>query len=272
MTFQEKLSSIIGEKDSLLCVGLDTDIAKIPDFLKNEPDPLFAFNKAIIKATAEYTAAFKVNTAFYEAYGAAGWNALEKTFAYLPADTIKIADAKRGDIGNTAKMYARAIFDELNADAVTLNAYMGKDSANPFLDDPERGVFFLCLTSNPGSRDFQYFNDGKHKLYEKIALTVNEWNVNSNCGLVVGATHPEELKNIRDLVPGLPFLIPGIGAQGGDLEKSVLFGTDDNGSGALFNSSRAIIYASGDNQYATAASIAAQKTRDALNNAKTKII
>ncbi len=271
MTFQEKLTSIIEKKQSLLCVGLDTDIEKIPDFLKSEPEPLFAFNKAIIEATAEFAAAFKVNTAFYEAYGAAGWSALEKTFACLPADTLKIADAKRGDIGNTAKMYAKAIFEKLNADAVTLNAYMGKDSATPFLEDPEKGVFFLCLTSNPGSGDFQYFYNGKHKLYEKIALTVNEWNVNSNCGLVVGATHPDELQNIRSIVPNLPFLIPGIGVQGGDLEKSVQYGLDKNGAGALFNSSRAIIYASGDNHFTGAASIAAQNTRDALNKAKMKI-
>ncbi|MBN2411855.1 orotidine-5'-phosphate decarboxylase [candidate division KSB1 bacterium] len=268
MTFREKLTNIIKKKQSLLCVGLDTDIEKIPDFLKSDPEPLFAFNKAIIDATAEYAAAFKVNTAFYEAYGAAGWSALEKTFACIPAGTLKIADAKRGDIGNTAKMYAKAVFEKLKADAVTLNAYMGKDSAAPFLQDPEKGVFFLCLTSNPGSQDFQYFNDGKHKLYERIALTVNEWNGNSNCGLVVGATHPEELRGIRSLVPGLPFLIPGIGAQGGDLEKSVQYGLDENGTGALFNSSRAIIYASGDKSFARAASIAAKDTRDALNKTK----
>ena len=270
MTFQEKLSGIIEKKQSLLCVGLDTDINRIPDFLKSDPEPLFAFNKAIIEATAEYAAAYKVNTAFYEACGAAGWEALEKTFAFLPDHTLNIADAKRGDIGNTAKMYAKAIFEKLNADAVTLNAYMGKDTAEPFLADPEKGVFFLCLTSNPGSRDFQYFTDGDLKLYEKIALTVNEWNVNSNCGLVVGATHPEELQHIRSIVPGLPFLIPGIGAQGGDLEKSVQYGLDKNGAGALFNSSRAIIYASADHEFANAASAAAKDTRDALNKAKIK--
>ncbi len=267
MTFQEKLLQIIADKNSLLCVGLDTDPQKIPAVLKNEADPIFAFNKQIIESTADFAAAFKINIAFYEALGLSGWQSLQKTMNYLPGSVIKILDAKRGDIGNTAQMYARAAFDELKADAVTVNAYMGKDSAEPFLQKPEKGVFFLCLTSNPGAQDFQYFCDGKEKLYEKVAQTINGWNTRGNCALVVGATHPEELRDLRALVPELPFLIPGIGAQGGDLELAVRYGTNKTGTNALYNSSRAIIYAAADEQFAVKAAIAAQTTRDALNRA-----
>ncbi len=267
-SFIDKVKSCIDKQNSLLCVGLDTVLEKIPDHLKNASEPLFEFNKAIIDATAEHAAAFKVNTAFYEAYGVEGWTALKKTFDYLPDNVVKIADAKRGDIGNTAKMYARSVFDYLNADAVTVNAYMGSDSAAPFLEHTEKGVFFLCLTSNPGSKDFQYFSDGDEKLYEKMARTVYRWNDKNNCGLVVGATHPDELAGIRKIVPSLPLLIPGIGAQGGDLEASVKNGTDENGSMALFNSSRAVIYASSGTDFAKAAAKAAMETRDALNAAR----
>ncbi|HPG41678.1 MAG TPA: orotidine-5'-phosphate decarboxylase [bacterium] len=268
MTFQEKLLQTIADKNSLLCVGLDTDPQKIPAILKNEADPIFAFNKQIIDATADFAAAFKVNIAFYEALGISGWQSLQKTMNYLPGKVIKILDAKRGDIGNTAQMYARAAFEELKADAVTVNAYMGKDSAEPFLQNPEKGVFFLCLTSNPGAQDFQYFSNGKMKLYEYIAKTINDWNTRGNCALVVGATHPEELRDLRALVPDLPFLIPGIGAQGGDLDLAVQYGTNKAGANALYNSSRAIIYAAADEQFAVKAAIAAQTTRDALNRAR----
>ncbi len=268
MNFQARARDIIRRKNSLLCVGLDTVVEKLPDSIRAADNPLFTFNKAIIDATADYAAAFKVNLAFYEAYGLQGWEALQQTFAYLPEDVLKIADAKRGDIGNTATMYARAIFDELGADAVTVNPYMGFDSAEPFLQDDEKGVFFLCLTSNPGSHDFQHFSNGDVCLYERVAETVNSWNVRGNCGLVVGATHPDELAAVRNLAPNLPFLIPGIGAQGGDLVASVKNGTDVNGSSALFNSSRAIIYASSGNDFAAAASEAAKLTRDQLNKAR----
>ncbi len=268
MNFINKVLETIEKKNSLLCVGLDTAKDKIPPHLLQESDPIFEFNKQIIDATQNYAAAFKINLAFYEAYGIEGWQALKKTFDYLPSDVIKIADAKRGDIGNTAKMYAQALFDDLGADAITVNPLMGHDSAQPFLGDPSKGVFFLCLTSNPGSQDFQHFSNGEQKLYEKIAVSVNSWNSNNNCGLVVGATHPEELEKIRSLTPQLPFLIPGIGAQGGDLQKSVQFGTDLNGSNALYNSSRAIIYASLEKDFAQTAKAKAKQTRDDLNNAK----
>lgn len=268
MTFNEKLNDILFSRKSLLCVGLDTVMEKIPASLRRQPDPLFQFNKAIIDATLPYAAAFKINTAFYEAWGLEGWRALEKTMAYLPAEVIKIADAKRGDIGNTSQSYSRAVFTSLGADAVTVNPLMGTDSTAPFLQDPQKGVFFLCLTSNPGSQDFQHFSDGRVRLYEKIALKVGEWNRHGNCGLVVGATHPSELQEIRKLAPELPFLIPGIGAQGGDLENSVRFGLSAQGGGALFNSSRAILYASSGADFAAAAAAAAAATRDALNKAK----
>ena len=268
MSFNDRLLQIIEDKNSLLCVGLDTVLERIPAKIRNEPEPLFAFNKAIIDATIEYAAAYKLNSAFYEAHGAAGWQAMQKTFAYLPDDVIKIADAKRGDIGNTAALYARAFFDQLQADALTVNPYLGSDAVQPFLQNPEKGVFLLCLTSNPGSRDIQYFSDGQQLLYEKIAALINTWNSSNNCGLVAGATHPDELLKIRARAPQLPFLIPGIGAQCGDLLNSVLNGTDANGSNALFNSSRAILYASSGDDFARAARKEAEKTRLQLNEAR----
>jgi orotidine-5'-phosphate decarboxylase len=270
VNFTERLNDIIKEKNSLLCVGLDTVLEKIPPHIRLKKDPLFEFNKAIIKATADVAAAFKVNTAFYEAYGLEGWQALKQTFDYLPQNTIKIADAKRGDIGNTSKMYARSLFEWLGADAITVNPLMGSDSVSPFLENPEKGVFFLCLTSNPGSADLQHFSNGQEKLYQKIIGLVNSWNIRGNCGLVVGATHPDELGTIRKLAGDLPFLIPGIGAQGGDVETSVKNGTDKNGQGAIFNSSRAIIYASQKNGFEIDVRNAAKKTAAALNKSKQK--
>lgn len=270
MNFTDKLNERITKKQSLLCVGLDTVLEKIPAFLRNGEEPLFEFNKAIIDATADLAAAFKVNTAFYEAYGIEGWQALKKTFDYLPDNVIKIADAKRGDIGNTSAMYARSLFDWLGADAVTVNPLMGSDSVAPFLQYPDKGVFFLCLTSNPGSADLQHFSDGQQKFYQRVIHLVKSWNDKKNCGLVVGATHPQELAQVREQAPELPFLIPGIGAQGGDVEASVAAGTDQNGAGAIFNSSRAIIYAGSGEDFAEAARRAAQDTVDQLNYAKQK--
>lgn len=269
MNFHDRVQRIIETKNSLLCVGLDSVIENMPKHIQSSENPLWEFNKAIIDTTLPHAAAFKVNLAFYEAYGLLGWNALEKTFNYMPNDVLAIADAKRGDIGNTARMYARAVFEQLDADAVTVNPYLGKDSAEPFLQDESKGVFFLCLTSNPGSQDFQYFSDGQTTLYELIANTVNSWNQKKNCGLVVGATHPDELKRVRNLCPDLPFLIPGIGAQGGDLHASVVNGTDASGSLALFNSSRAILYARQDENFETAAAQVARETQQQLNEART---
>ena len=270
MSFRDHLQSIIRQKNSLLCVGLDPVVERMPEFLQKADDPIFQFNKAIIDATADLAAAFKLNLAFYEAYGLAGWQALQKTFDYLPADVIKIADAKRGDIGNTSRMYAKALFEELGADAVTVNPLMGHDSVRPFLEDPERGVFVLCLTSNPGSADLQRFSDGEVMLFHRIIELVNNWNERGNCGLVVGATHPNELAEVRRLAPDLPLLIPGIGAQGGDVAASVQNGTDANGENALFNSSRAILYASSGRDFAHAAREEARRTRDQINRAREK--
>ncbi len=273
MSFQNKLLHIIEKNQSILCIGLDTHADRIPEHLKNRENPLYDFNKAIIDKTVQYAAAYKLNTAFYEACGIMGWEALKKTVQYIPDSVLTIVDAKRGDIGNTSKLYAQALFNELNADAITVNPLMGYDSVYPFIENPEKGVFFLCLTSNPGTKDFQHFNDGTQTLYSKIALTVKTWNEKQNCGLVVGATHPYELNTIREWVPELPLLIPGIGAQGGDLEKSVINGTDKRGSNALFNSSRSIIFASNGTDFAEKAAQKAKETSMALNDArKDKIV
>ncbi|MBN1540850.1 orotidine-5'-phosphate decarboxylase [candidate division KSB1 bacterium] len=268
MTFSQRVQDCIEKKHSLLCIGLDSDPQKVPPHLQSESDPVLVFNRAIIEATADLAAAYKINTAFYESRGSAGWDSLQATFDSLPVDVIKIADAKRGDIGNTSRHYAQTFFEQINADALTVNPYMGRDSVAPFLEDPQKGVFFLCLTSNPGSRDFQYLSVGGTTLYETVAAEVQKWNEKGNCGLVVGATHPSELQAVRRIAPDLPFLIPGIGAQGGDLEKSVFFGTDQKGGAALLNSSRAILYASTGKDFVDAARRVAEMTRQALERAR----
>jgi len=272
MNFTEKVIDTCTRQNSLLCVGLDTDIAKIPQFLRDSDDPIFEFNKAIIDSTCDSAAAYKPNLAFYEAMGRTGWAALERTVRYIPAGILKIADAKRGDIGNTARMYAKAMFEVFGFDALTVNPYLGGDSVAPFLENEAQGVFFLCLTSNAGSKDFQYFSNGQLTLYELVAQKVWCWNGKHNCGLVVGATHPEELKRIRELAPGLPFLIPGIGAQSGDLEASVRYGTDGNGQLALFNSSRGIIYKSTDENFAEAAAKEAKNLKELINKIRQSLL
>jgi len=265
MKFVERLIEIIREKDSLLCIGLDTDIENIPDSIRSEEEPVFAFNKDIIDRTHDLAAAYKINSAFYEANGVKGWTSLAKTIDYIPDDVIVIADVKRGDIGNTAKRYARAVFSELKADAATLNPYLGSDSLAPFIEYGDNGLFILCLTSNRGAEDFQKLKvDGKY-LYQVVAEKVVELNKNGNCGLVVGATFPEEMKSIREIAHNLPILIPGIGAQGGDLEKTVYFGTDSKSELALINSSRGIIYRSKGDDFAQAARNAAEELRNQIN-------
>jgi orotidine-5'-phosphate decarboxylase len=265
MRFAERLVSISRENDSLVCVGLDTDLQKIPQFLLKEEDPLLAFNRRIIDATSDLVCAYKPNMAFYEAQGSKGWEALKKTCEHIPNQIPVIIDAKRGDIGNTARMYAKAIFQELKGDAVTVNPYMGKDAVSPFLEYEDRCAFVLCLTSNQGAKDFQFsFVEGR-PLYELVAEKVASWNEKCNCGLVVGATHPEQLKKIRRIVPDLPLLIPGIGAQAGDVEATVRFGTDKNGELAIINSSRGILYASSGEDFADAARNEAKRLRDSIN-------
>ena len=269
MKFIEKLLNISRKNNSLLCVGLDTDIQKIPKFLLKEKDPIFEFNKRIIDSTFDLVCAFKPNSAFYEALGTRGWESLKKTIDYIPKDIVAILDAKRGDIGNTAKMYAKAVFEELKVDGVTLNPYLGEDAILPFLEYEGRCGFILCLTSNKGAQDFQLQKIEKKPLYEIVAEKVLGWNKRKNCGLVVGATYPEQLKKIREIAFDLPFLIPGVGAQGGEIESTVKYGTDKDRNLAIINSSRGIIYASSGIDFAEKAKDEAKKLRDLINSYRT---
>jgi orotidine-5'-phosphate decarboxylase len=264
--FTSRLNELIQKKKSLLCVGLDTDIEKIPGFLLAEVDPLYEFNKAIVEATHEYAAAYKLNIAFYESLGLPGWELLERTLALIPPNVLLLADAKRSDIENTGKKYAEAYFKNYNFDAITVNPYMGMDSVTPFLEYEGKGVFILCLTSNAGAVDFQFLQVEGEPLYLKVAQKILEWNfLYGNCGMVVGGTHTGELKEIRSLAPNLPFLVPGIGAQGGNLEKVVADATDERGLSTLINASRTILYASPERNFAETAHERAKHLRDQIN-------
>ncbi|MDQ1266873.1 MAG: orotidine-5-phosphate decarboxylase [Bacteroidota bacterium] len=241
MTAYEKLIKRQAESKSILCVGLDTDNAKIPDFLRGNISGILDFNKAIIDATSDLVCAYKLNFAFYEQYGAKGFEILKKTFEAIPADIFTIADAKRGDIGNTSAAYAKAIFDYFGADSITLHAYMGYDSVEPFLRHKDKMAFILALTSNKGSGDFQRELTAGEPLYKMVIRKSAEWADRKSLGYVIGATHPNELRSVREIIPDRTLLIPGIGAQGGDID-SVLAA---NGSGAaIINVSRDIIYTS----------------------------
>ena len=265
MNFMEKLTNATRKNQSLVCIGLDPDPNLMP-----ENTSVLAFNKAIIDATAHLVCAYKPNLAFYEAMGREGMEALEQTVKYIPDDIPVICDGKRGDIGNTARAYARAIFDRLGCDAATVNPYLGFDSVEPFIQYQDKGVFILCRTSNAGAVDFQSLRceseSGTRPLFEIVALKSSHWNVNGNIGLVVGATYPDELKVIRNNHPDMPLLIPGIGAQGGDLEITISYGVDAKGEKAIINSSRQIIYASRGNDFAEAAGKAALSLRDEINH------
>ena len=250
---KEDLISQIKRKKSFLCIGLDTDINKIPKFLLDSDDPVFEFNKRIIDATNSYCVAYKPNIAFYESFGLNGWIALEKTIKYLNAnfpEIFTIADAKRGDIGNTSSMYAKAYFDTLNFDSITINPYMGKDSVEPFLEYKNKHTILLALTSNLGAFDFQTKNVDKtsHQLYQEVIKTSKSWKNSSQLMYVIGATKSSYLKEIRNIIPNSFLLIPGIGAQGGDL-KNVCNNGMNNDIGLLINSSRSIIYASNDHDF-----------------------
>lgn len=268
MDFLTKLRSSSRKNNSLLCIGLDTDLDKIPKFFLDRPDPIVAFNRAIVEATKDLVCAYKPNAAFYEVHGTEGWVSLETTLKSIPDSIPIILDAKRGDIGNTAAMYAKSAFENLNVDAVTVNPYLGFDSVEPFLRYKEKCSFVLCLTSNPGAKDFQNLIVDGQPVYQRVARKVVEWNKVGLCGLVVGATRPEELREIREIAPDVPFLIPGIGTQGGDLEAAVKFGTDKNGEMAVINVSRAVIYASSGNDFAEKARQAALEIRGQINAAK----
>jgi orotidine-5'-phosphate decarboxylase len=241
----------IQRKKSLLCVGLDTDPRKIPAHLQDSDDPVFEFNRAIVEATSDYAVAYKPNIAFYEAQGPKGWISLKKTLEIIPQDCLTIADAKRGDIGNTSELYARAFFEEMDFDAITVAPYMGRDSVIPFLQFPDKWVFLLALTSNVGADDFQMQQIGEELLYERVLRTSLAWakGLPGNLGFVTGATRPEHLSAIRTIAPDNFYLVPGIGAQGGDLEGVCAHGLNPQG-GLLINASRSIIYASADKDFA----------------------
>ncbi|MFC1846907.1 orotidine-5'-phosphate decarboxylase [Chloroflexota bacterium] len=267
MNFIEKLLKAAAKNDSLVCVGLDPDPALMPADVS-----VLEFNKAIIDATAGLVCAYKLNFAFYEALGAAGYQALKASIDYIPDDMPIIGDAKRSDIGNTARAYARAIFDELGCDATTVNPYLGYDSIEPFIQYKDKGVFILCRTSNAGAADFQglRLGDNGSTLFELVAQKAEQWNEHGNVGLVVGATYPQELKLIRQQHPDMPLLIPGVGAQGGDLEKAVRCGIDIGGQKAIINSSRQIIYASKGKDFAAAAAAATTQLRSDINGYRNK--
>lgn len=265
MTHQELFENI-KKKKSFLCVGLDSDINKIPSFLKDTTDPIFAFNKQIIDATQDVTVAYKPNLAFYESLGVNGWNSLEKTVNYIRynyPDIFIIADAKRGDIGNTSSMYAKAFFDAMEFDAVTVAPYMGEDSVKPFLTYIDKWVILLALTSNKGAFDFQFMNENNENLYEKVIKTSATWGNQDNMMYVVGATKAEMLKEIREIIPEHFLLVPGVGAQGGSLQEVAKNGMTDK-CGLLVNSSRNIIYAGDDSDFADKARISALEVQNEM--------
>ncbi len=264
---RKELFEHIGLKKSFLCIGLDTDLQKIPVCLKDSGDPPFLFNREIIEATRDLCVSYKLNLAFYENMGSTGWSSLEKTVAYIrekcPGIFI-IADAKRGDIGNTSGLYAGAFFKHMDFDAVTVAPYMGEDSIKPFLAFPGRWVILLALTSNKGSSDFQYFEDGKgERLFERVLKKSVEWGSADNMMYVVGATRAEELQKIRQIVPDHFLLVPGVGAQGGSLTEVAMYGMNSQ-CGLLVNSSRAVIYASSGADFALAARSEATRVRDEM--------
>jgi orotidine-5'-phosphate decarboxylase len=269
MRFFDKLEQAARKNGSLLCVGLDPDPALMP------VDDIAAFNRAIIEATRDYVCAYKPNLAFYEAFGERGYAALRATLAAIPRDIPVIGDAKRGDIGNTAKAYARALFDGLGFDAVTVNPYLGGDAVEPFLEREDKAAFILCRTSNPGARDLQDLavSDGNRRrpLFEVVAEMAARWNTRENVGLVVGATYPDELRRVRQLCPDMTFLVPGIGAQGGDLAAVMANGLDAKGGGLIINASRQVLYASKNADYAQAAGEAARRLRDGIEAERRRV-
>ena len=264
---KQQLIDNIRRKQSFLCVGLDTDIKKIPDFLLDSHEPIFAFNKAIIDATADLCVAYKPNLAFYECLGMKGWQALEKTVKYIRQnypDQFIIADAKRGDIGNTSAMYARSFFEDLQVDAVTVAPYMGEDSVTPFLGYDNTWVILLALTSNKGSHDFQLTEDAQgERLFEKVLRKSQKWAGDDRMMYVVGATQGRAFEDIRKIVPNHFLLVPGVGAQGGSLEEVCKYGMTQD-CGLIVNSSRGIIYAAHDHTFAEAARHAAQEVQQQM--------
>ncbi len=252
------------EKESFLCVGLDSDMAKLPACVHNTPNPLVTFNKSIIDSTAPYCVAYKINTAFYESLGIMGFEALEQTIEYIPKTHLIIADAKRGDIGNTSLQYAKAFFETFECDGLTVAPYMGEDSLKPFLSYENKWTIILALTSNMGSQDFQMVESSQGKpLYKQVLETTKQWGTTDQLMYVVGATKPEYLSEIRAIVPDHFLLVPGVGAQGGSLEQVYKHGAN-NQVGLLVNSSRGIIFSSKENDYAEAAGQAAKVIQQSM--------
>jgi orotidine-5'-phosphate decarboxylase len=264
MKFTDKLLNASRKNKSWLCIGLDPDPELMPKV------EVLQFNKAIIEATCDLVCAYKPNLAFYEALGVEGLAILEKTIKCVPGHIPVIGDAKRGDIGNTARAYARALFSVLGFDAATVNPYLGFDSIEPFIDYQDKGVFILCRTSNKGATDFQDLRTDGLPLYEAVAKKAQQWNIHGNIGLVVGATYPEELEKVRSICPEMPLLIPGVGAQGGELASAVGRGVDAQGENAIINVSRQILYASKEKDFAQAARNVAEKIRHQINDCRSK--
>ncbi len=267
MTFRDKLIEASRRNQSLLCVGLDPD----PSRLKGTP--VVTFLQAIVEATQDLVCAYKPNLAFFEAMGTGGMQTLLEALRGVPAHVPVIADAKRGDIGNTARFYAHALFEVYDFDAATVNPYLGHDSVEPFLEYEERGVFLLCRTSNPGAEDFQSLSlaDGR-PLYEAVAELANRWNTRGNLGLVAGATWPEELERIRAICPDMPILLPGVGTQGADLAQALRASLDTEGGSVIVTSSRQVLYASSGNDFARAAGRAALNLRDEINRQRDAVL
>lgn len=268
MQFMTALRTAWLQRNSLLCVGLDPDPVRFPAHLRGRPDAIFEFCRAIVDATADLVCCFKPQIAYFAARRAE--DQLEALIAHIHdahPGTPVVLDAKRGDIGSTAEQYAAEVFERFGADAVTVNPYMGRDSVEPYLARPDKGVILLCRTSNPGGSDLQFLDvGGGERLYERVARLVSgRWNGNGNCALVVGATFPGEIARVRELTAEMPLLVPGIGAQGGDIEATVRAGRTADGTGLMINSSRAILYAGRGEDFADAARSAARDTRDAIN-------
>jgi len=270
MNFSQRLRRIQKKNNSLLCIGLDTDVNMIPEFLFEWGDPVYEFNRRIIDATKDLVCAYKINLAFYEVTGEHGWYTVHQTLARIPEEIVTIGDGKRGDIGNSSERYAKLFVDDYEFAASTVNPYMGGDSVAPFLKNSHQGAFVLALTSNPGARDFQYLPVRGKPLYEHVIARARKWNRRKNCGVVVGATRPKELRRIRSLVPGMPLLIPGVGAQGGDVRSAVRYGCDRDGLMAIINAGRSILYASRGENFARAAREAAIALRDEMNSYRLK--
>jgi orotidine-5'-phosphate decarboxylase len=261
---RQQLTEQIRIKKSYLCVGLDTDITKIPRHLLSDPDPVFAFNKAIIDATKDSCMSYKINTAFYESLGVKGWESMERTVNYIPSTHFKIADAKRGDIGNTSFQYAKAFFETLDFDAITVAPYMGEDSIMPFLEYKGKWTILLGLTSNPGSRDFELQKTGEEYLYEKVLKTASRWGTPDNLMFVIGATQADWFEPIRQLIPDHFYLVPGVGSQGGSLEE-ISRKAMNKEVGLLVNVSRGIIYASGGEDFAVKAGAEASRYQQEMS-------